>query len=294
MNHIQRIAILMTVHNRKERTLKCLNHLYVALQQVNSKGHFDVYITDDGSTDGTREEVQARFQQVRFIEGDGNLYWCRGMIAAWKRALAEDDYDGFFWLNNDSYLYPDAFTLFFESQNLTVLRSYGLTVFPDFTVLSGAFISETTGQPSFGGRINDRILPPNGQWQKFDQMNGNFVFVPKAVVEKIGILDGVFHHGIGDYDYGFRAKKAGIELLLTPRYIGVCERDSNYHKYRDPRYSLKERFRFLYSPLGPPPPALFRFNFRHYSFFKALSVFVYINLVCLCPEIRKWFVKSQR
>jgi len=290
MNQIQRIAILITVHNRKERTLKCLTHLYVALQQVNSKITFDVYITDDGSTDGTREEVQAHFPQVRFIEGNGNLYWCRGMIAAWKHALAEDDYDGFFWLNNDSYLYPGAFTLFFDAFSPFPLSSF--PPFPNLSVLSGAFISESTGQPSFGGRINDRILPPNGQWQKFDQLNGNFVFVPKAVVEKIGILDSVFHHGIGDYDYGFRAKKAGIELLLTPRYIGVCERDSNYHKYRDPRYSLKERFRFLYSPLGPPPPALFRFNFRHYSFFKALSVFVYINLVCLCPVIRKLVIKK--
>jgi len=282
MNYIKRAAILMTVHNRKDKTLKCLTNLYLALQRVHSETHIDVYLTDDGSTDGTREEVKAQFPQVRSIEGNGKLYWCRGMIVAWKRALAENDYDGFFWLNNDSYLYPDAFALMFEA----ISSSYGLTIF------SGAFISETTGQASFGGRINDRTLTPNGQWQKIDQLNGNFVFVPKTVVEKIGILDDVFHHGIGDYDYGFRAKKAGIELLLTPRYIGICERDSHYHKYRDPRFSLVERFRFLYSPLGPPPPSLFRFNFRHYSFFKAVSVFVYINLVCLCPRIRKWFVKN--
>lgn len=282
MDHIRRAAILMTVHNRKEKTLKCLTRLYLALRQVSSETVFDVYITDDGSTDGTREDVQARFPQVRFIEGDGNLYWCRGMIAAWNRALAEKNYDGFFWLNNDSYLYPDAFSLMNEAISPT--RS--------LTIFSGAFLSEMTGQASFGGKISDRILTPNGQWQKFDQLNGNFVFVPKTVVEKTGILDGVFHHGIGDYDYGYRAKKAGIDLLLTPRYIGVCERDSNYHKYRDSRYPMAERFRFLYSPLGPPPPSLFRFNFRHYSFFKAISVFVYINLVCLWPGIRKWFVNT--
>jgi GT2 family glycosyltransferase len=291
MNHIKRAAILMTVHNRKEKTLKCLTNLYVALQHVNSEPRtvFDVYITDDGSTDGTRDDVLARYPQVRFIEGNGILYWNRGMLAAWKYALSENDYDGFFWLNNDSYLYPDAFSLMFEaispSPHLPLSRSSALTVF------SGAFISETTGQASFGGRINDRILTPNGEWQKFDQLNGNFVFVPKSVVEKIGLLDGVFHHGIGDYDYGYRARKAGIELLLTPRYIGVCERDSDYHKYRDPRFSMVERFRFLYSPLGPPPVSLFRYNFRHFSFFKALSVFVYINLVCLCPGIRKLFNK---
>ena len=282
MNQIKRVAILMTVHNRKEKTLKCLTNLYVALQHVSSSTVFDVYLTDDGSTDGTRDELQARFPQVRIVEGNGNLYWCRGMIAAWKRALAEDDYDGFFWLNNDSFLYPDAFSLIFEA--------IAKTEHP--AIIGGAFVSETTGQTSFGGKINDRLLTPNGQWQKFDQLNGNFVFIPKAVVGKTGILDNTFHHSIGDYDYGFRARKKEIELLLTPRYIGVCERDSSYHKYRDSRYSIVERFRFLYSPLGPPPTLLFKFNFRHFSFFKAISVFVYINLVCLLPDVRRFFVKK--
>jgi len=286
MYQIKRFAILMTVHNRKEKTLKCLTNLYVALQQVSSSIVFDVYLTDDGSTDGTRDDIRVRFPQVRIVEGDGNLYWCRGTIAAWKRALAEDDYDGFFWLNNDSYLYSDAFSIILEA----------IEKMEHPAIIGGAFVSETTGQASFGGKTDDRIMTPNGQWQKFDQfqLNGNFVFVPKIVVEKIGILDGTFHHGIGDYDYGNRARKKGIELLLTPHYIGVCERDSNYHKYRDPQYSVVERFRFLYSPLGPPPPALFRFNFRHFSFFKAISVFVYINLVCLCPVIRKWFVNQKK
>ena len=274
----------MTVHNRKEKTLKCLANMYAAIRNAGSSIAFDVYITDDGSTDGTRSEIQTRFPQVRFVEGDGNLYWCRGMIAAWKRALAEDDYDGFFWLNNDSYLYPDAFALMLEAVNQTDNQA----------VIGGAFVSETTGQASYGGKIKDRILIPDGQWQKFDELNGNFVYVPKNAVKKTGILDSIFHHGLGDYDYGYRARKAGIELLLTPRYIGVCERDSNYHRYRDSRYSMVERFRFLYSPLGPPPPSLFRFNLRHFSFLKAISVFIYINLVCLCPGIRKWFVKDKK
>ena len=286
MNQIKRVAVLMTVHNRKEKTLKCLTNLFVALQRVNASTVFDVYLTDDGSTDGTRADIQTYFPQVHIVEGDGNLFWCRGMIAAWRRALAENDYDGFFWLNNDSYLYPDVFDL--------IIEATGEMEHP--AIIGGAFVSETTGQASFGAKNNDRIMIPNGQWQRFDQfqLNGNFVFVLKAVVEKIGILDGTFHHGIGDYDYGLRAKKKGIELLLTPRYIGVCERDSNYHKYRDPKCSIAERFRFLYSPLGPPPPALFRFNFRHFSFFKAISVFVYINLVCLYPGIRKIFVKEKK
>ena len=46
----RRLAVLMTVHNRKQVTLSCLDALF--------KSHlngcrFDVYMTDDGCTDGT-------------------------------------------------------------------------------------------------------------------------------------------------------------------------------------------------------------------------------------------------
>jgi GT2 family glycosyltransferase len=272
-------AILLTVHNRKEKTLKCLTCLYAAIDHpATDVPLFDIYLTDDGSTDGTREAVARDFPQVRLIEGDGKLYWCRGMIASWKCAVASHDYDGFIWLNNDAYLLPDALTIMYGAINET-----GNTA-----IISGAFISEKTGQVSYGGKINDRLLTPNGHPAPFTQLNGNFVFVPKQAFNRLGMLDASFHHSLGDYDYGYRAAKAGIRLYMTPCYTGVCERDDRYHKYRDTRYSATERFCFLYSPLGPPPTEMFRFNIRHFSIFKAVFIFFYTNLVCLCPGVRKW------
>jgi GT2 family glycosyltransferase len=274
---IKKAAVLLTVHNRKQKTLKCLADLHVAMQRLHEATVFDIYLTDDGSSDGTWEAVAAAFPDVCLISGDGNLYWGRGMRKAWEHAVATGDYDGFFWLNNDSCLYPDALVIMYET-----IRAVG-----EPAVISGAFVSETTGQVTYGGKINDRVLTPNGQPEKFCQLNGNFVFVPKQIVETIGLLDPVFHHALGDYDYGYRALKAGFCLYLTPCYTGVCERDSQYHRYRDARCTVAERFRFFYSPLSPVSFGLFRFNARHFSLFKAICVFLYLNMVCLCPGIRK-------
>lgn len=49
-----RIAILLTVYNRKEKTLICLDSLKNSVAQRNGNSIIiDVYLTDDASTDGT-------------------------------------------------------------------------------------------------------------------------------------------------------------------------------------------------------------------------------------------------
>jgi len=50
-----RIAILFTCHNRRVKTLSCLNS--IEKQAAQGWGKPDIYLVDDGSTDGTAEAV---------------------------------------------------------------------------------------------------------------------------------------------------------------------------------------------------------------------------------------------
>ena len=101
---MQTIAVLLTVFNRKDKTLECLKRLY---SQLPINGYqVDVYLTDDGCTDGTSEAVASQFPEVHIIQGSGNLYWNRGMYAAWREA-AKNDYDYYLWLNDDTYVYSN-------------------------------------------------------------------------------------------------------------------------------------------------------------------------------------------
>lgn len=47
---IKTLAVLITVHNRKEKTLKCLQLLHAQLPMEGYQ--VDIYLTDDGCTDG--------------------------------------------------------------------------------------------------------------------------------------------------------------------------------------------------------------------------------------------------
>jgi len=54
------IAVLITCHNRVRKTLRCLNALFEA-----EKGNctINVYLVDDGSTDGTALSIKENYPQ---------------------------------------------------------------------------------------------------------------------------------------------------------------------------------------------------------------------------------------
>ena len=89
---MKKVAVLLTVHNRREKTLACLENCY---RQIDSmKGDdtysFSVYLVDDGSTDGTSEAVLQTYPQTHVINGDGSLFWNHGMRTAWDAAAADE------------------------------------------------------------------------------------------------------------------------------------------------------------------------------------------------------------
>lgn len=278
------IAILLTVHNRKETTLKCLCSLYLNMKKCSSDYFFDIYLTDDGSTDGTYKAISEQYPDIHIIKGGGTLFWCRGMISSWKTAVSQKQYDYFLWANDDTILFETAFALMFQANSLC----------GDNAIVGGAFCSAIDGHVTYGGKTLDgKDIVPNGKVQEFHLLHGNLVLVPKAVYEQIGMLDETFHHGIGDYDYGLRAIKEGIKLYLTSEYIGTCEGHLAFSKCYDTRYSLLQRFRFLYSPLGPNPNEVFVYIKRHYTFIKAIAVYLATLCFTLFPVFKPYFIKEK-
>ena len=75
---MKRIAALLTVYIRCDTTLRCLREL--EKQKLPQGFIVDIYLTDDGCTDGTPQRVASEYPHVHIIKGNGNLYWNRGML----------------------------------------------------------------------------------------------------------------------------------------------------------------------------------------------------------------------
>ena len=270
------LAVLLTCFNRKATTLRCLEQL----NKQNITASMDVFLCDDGSTDGTSDAIKKLFPQVYIIKGSGNLFWNRGMLTAWRKACETKDYDAYIWLNDDVYLYEGALQEMLECSSFCKNES----------IVCGAFCTDK-GEFSYGGKNKkDKPLIPNGELQQVYWLNGNCVLVPKYVVAKIGLLDGMFQHHMGDFDYGLRAQEAGINVCSSRKYIGECAKNPiAISRGRKSGVSMFKRFRRLYSPLGDNPFINFRYTLRHFGLLKALHVFIalHINNV-MCDRLYKY------
>ncbi|MEH2023975.1 glycosyltransferase family 2 protein [Nostoc sp.] len=252
------LAVIMTCYNRRNTTLACLNSLY---QQ---KNHCDVYLTDDGSSDGTTEAVKAEYPEVQILQGNGNLFWVGGMHLAFGEAI-KYQYDYYLWLNDDTFLEANAVSKLLQvHQNLTELG------YPD-SIIVGSTKDSITGRATYGGAVKSKkwysnkfeFLEPNSVIQKCDAMYGNCVLIPKSVTAKVGNIDTAFVHSLGDLDYALRARKLGFQIWVAPGYIGTCTKNSIRNSWADTNLNILERLKKILQIKGFPLKSWTIFCSRH-------------------------------
>lgn len=275
---MSKTAVLLTVFNRKETTLHGLYSLYKAIKTLGGGYEFDIYMTDDGCTDGTSDAVRKEFPDIHIVKGNGSLYWGGGMRKAWQTAIDSGiNYDYFLWYNDDNELYDNALLFMFEA-----IEHEGPNC-----IITGAF-QDHEGNPSYGGKTGDgRLLAPNGSFQDVVLMNGNLVLIPLKVFSVIGMIDGIFKHGLGDYDYGLSAMNSNFKVKLTAYAVGVCDRhDELIPCFFSVKYPLFRRLRLLYSPKYCIFSYLVYFM-RHEGLFYAIKDFCVRNYFTLFPQLLK-------
>jgi GT2 family glycosyltransferase len=252
------IAVIMTCYNRRNTTLACLNGLN---QQ---KNHCDVYLTDDGSSDGTTEAIKAEYPEVHILPGNGNLFWVGGMHLAFGEAI-KHQYDYYLWLNDDTFLEANAVSKLLQTHQSLAEEGY-----PE-SIVVGSTKDSITGKPTYGGAVKSQkwysnkfeFLEPSSVIQKCDAMYGNCVLIPQCVVTKVGNIDTAFVHSLGDLDYALRAGKLGCKIWIAPGYIGTCAKNSIRNSWADTNLNILERLKKILQIKGFPLKPWTIFCSRH-------------------------------
>jgi GT2 family glycosyltransferase len=260
---MNRIAVLLTCHNRKAKTLSCLAALYGSNLPENVS--YDVYLVDDGSTDGTKEAVAEKFPQVNILVGDGSLFWAAGSNAAWKAALAaETSYNYYLLLNDDTLIFPEMFDVF--KLDLHRLNT------KDIILVGSTYSTLDSRKVSYGGRKllkagdpKAKLLSPNGRDpQAIDLGNANIMLVSHTVVEKIGILTDSYKHGFADFEYTLTARKHNIPVMITSKALGICENDHGKKWLSKGESTLKQRIEYMRSVKGLSYDNYMKFYKKHF------------------------------
>lgn len=244
-----RIAVLITCHNRRERTLACLTLLR---QQERTEGiDVKVYLVDDGCTDGTAHAVRKYFPSVNVLEGNGELYWCGGMRLAFAEAL-KNDHDYYLWLNDDTELFPDALDRLLSTE-LSFEKLFGRKV-----IVSGSIRDSDGNNLTYGGSTMKYniwksasfiFIEPGNEPKRCDVFNGNCVLIPSEIARRVGNIREGFTQGGGDRDYGIRAAQLGISSWICPGYVGKCSYNHILEGWKKNGLTIKERVEIVSQPV---------------------------------------------
>ncbi len=269
-----RTAIIIPVHNRRAVTLRCL----AGLEGAGVLAWAQVFVVDDGSTDGTGEAVSRAFPSVRMLPGDGNLWW-GGAIRLGMAAAMQEGADFLAWLNDDCSPDPGTIRLLVDH----AARTSGIAAGWAMTPSGGRYGAYRKTWRGF----RPVPIPEPGGVAACDAAAGNCVVFARQVVAAIGLPDAArLPHALLDVDYTLTATRRGFGLDLLGS--AVCRNDDNLQpaavSWLLDEQSPMEQWKLLLRPHSTYNyRASFRLHWRHWGVWGLwLYARSYLKLALVC------------
>jgi GT2 family glycosyltransferase len=261
---MSRIDVVVVCWNDKEKIATALDSVFALSELRDDPSFASVVVSDNGSTDGSREFIAERYGgRVRIVENGENL----GFAAACNRAFAATSSEYVFLLNPDAELKDGALreiVAFLDAHprcgiagsriynyDGSVQQSVG-----EFDTWAGAFLrSSAWGEWPFLRRYaNGASLRDFGYDvpRKVDLAIGAALAIRRALIDEIGRFDERFFLYHEEVDYAKRAADAGWETWFVPASEAVHEgMGSARGQYNVERRKQRSRRKYWLKHHGP-------------------------------------------
>lgn len=215
------LSVIIVNYNAKKLLTGCIQSIYENTSGIN----FEVIVVDNASRDGSCDTVAADFPQVGLIRNKENMGFGRANNLGLSNARGEH----ILFLNCDTKITgPSLPSMVAAARKKSDLGAMGVALYNSE--------SDTEPQPCYGrfpsvwrllrwctfiGGIfplaKDKAVPPrDGGLVKTDVVSGACLFVPRKVIEKVGIFDENFFMYFEEFDFCRRLKKAGYNVYFFP------------------------------------------------------------------------------
>ena len=213
----EKVAVVLLNWNGKADTLECLASLKrLAYPCV------EIFLVDNGSTDGSAREIRSLYPEVRLIENSDNQGFCEGCNTGILRAM-EGKPDYLLMLNNDTVVNPE------------LVGKLKAVVDSDERIAAANPVIDiygNTGTPYFfGTKIDwangdlcslydyDFVMSGKNRVLETDFATWCAMMVKTSVLKKVGGLDERFFAYYEDTDWSLRAKRLGLRTVLLPEVL---------------------------------------------------------------------------
>jgi GT2 family glycosyltransferase len=217
-------------------------------------------VVDNGSTDGTADLLASEFPWVDVVRLEDNEGYCAGMNAGARHAL-ERGADYVVFLNNDIEVDPAFLTaLVEESRRRPDAGALGPKIyFADPADRIWYFGARLDPRKGYNGTHIGFNEVDAGQYEEVVETGrtcGAAMFVPREVLERVGLFDEELFIYFDDSDWSLRARKAGYRILVVPQsriWHRVSAATGGEGSPRALYYSTRNTLRVLerHAPLGP-------------------------------------------
>lgn len=284
------VSVVLTCHNRKEKTLGCLRGILQEDSVKSGKYEINIYVCDDASSDDTAKAISQLSDRIHIVSGNGDLFWARGMAKAMTTA-EKSDADFYLMVNDDVEFFPDMLDI--------MLDSY-YSVEGTLHAVVGSTKDKETGKHTYGGVMwngkgigEEHIaVTPCNPCPNCNQTNWNCFLIPKELYKIIGKIDDYYEHSWADFDYSNRIIRAGYDIYVAHSYIGFCSRNEIKGTWADRSLPFVKRIRAMHRKTGLPPRSHWHYCKKFYGY---EAIFVFIRpYLSICKDSIRRFLKSKK
>ena len=217
------LTISIVSWNIKDLLKQCLKSVF-----ENTKGiSYEVFVSDNGSTDGTIEMIKQDFPQVKLIENGANI----GFTKANNKVIRKAQGRYVILLNSDTVVTPgslEALVKFMDE------HPDAGAVGPKLEYPDGSFQPSCRAFPTLetefykmlfldqlfskSKRFGKHMMSfwNHGDMREVDQPMGAALLVRRDVIDKVGLMDENIIFWFDEVDWCKRIKDAGWKIYFTP------------------------------------------------------------------------------
>jgi GT2 family glycosyltransferase len=213
------LSVVIVNWNTKDFLLRCLE----SVRQTVKGMEVEVFVVDNGSTDGSGGAVKERFPEIGLIENEMNLGFARGNNQALSRAAGKY----LFLLNSDTQVKKGAIERLVSFMNAhpevgmvggQLLNSDGSkqNSIANFPSLATELLNKNLLRWLFPGRFpgKERDYP---EPVEVDSVIGAGMMVRRDAIEQVGLLDEDYFLFLEETDWCYRMKKGGYKIYHVPQ-----------------------------------------------------------------------------
>ena len=219
---MSRILVITVTYNAMKWVDRCFGSLR------NSRHPVDVFVVDNGSSDGTAEYIRNHFPEVMLHCSGENYGFGKANNIGLEYALA-NGYDYVYLLNQDAWVFPDTFDRLLEAHD----------AHPEYGILSPVQMTASMERPDprFKVKCLDKELSAYASGRIYDVdfvMAAHWLVSRRCILSTGGFSPAFRHYGEDDnfihralwkgYKIGFLAGTYAVhdrELRSTPKHAAM-------------------------------------------------------------------------